>query len=208
MNTNYNLIMEKETERIKKSGKKPSLLLHACCAPCSSAVLERLKDIFSVTLYFYNPNISPKEEFKFRLAELNRLTAEMGLSDISVIAPKYDNDEFESVIKGMEDIPEGGARCAVCYRLRLERAVLYAEKHGFDYVTTTLSVSPHKNAGLLNKIGEELTHFLNVRYLISDFKKKDGYKCSCELSRQYNLYRQNYCGCVYSKREADKIEKI
>lgn len=207
MKINYQRIMEKETEKIRKSGMKPSLLLHACCAPCSSAVLERLCDIFSVTLYFYNPNISPTEEFEFRLAELKRLVTEMRL-DISVIAPKYDNGEFESVVKGMEDMAEGGARCAVCYRLRLERAVRYAEEHGFDYVTTTLSVSPYKNAALLNELGNELTQNLNVRYLTSDFKKKDGYKRSCELSAEYNLYRQNYCGCVYSKRAAEmKREK-
>lgn len=202
MKINYQRIMEEETEKIRKSGRKPSLLLHACCAPCSSAVLERLCDIFYVTLYFYNPNISPTEEFEFRLAELKRLVTEMGL-DISVIAPKYDNGEFESVVKGMEDMAEGGARCAVCYRLRLERAVRYAEEHGFDYVTTTLSVSPYKNAALLNELGNELTQNLNVRYLTSNFKKKDGYKRSCELSAEYNLYRQNYCGCVYSKRAAE-----
>lgn len=207
MKINYQRIMEEETEKIRKSGRKPSLLLHACCAPCSSAVLERLCDIFSVTLYFYNPNISPTEEFEFRLAELKRLVTEMRL-DISVIAPKYDNGEFESVVKGMEDMAEGGARCAVCYRQRLERAVRYAEEHGFDYVTTTLSVSPYKNAALLNELGNELTQNLNVRYLTSDFKKKDGYKRSCELSAEYNLYRQNYCGCVYSKRAAEmKREK-
>lgn len=207
MKINYQRIMEGETEKIKESGRKPSLLLHACCAPCSSAVLERLCDIFYVTLYFYNPNISPTEEFEFRLAELKRLVTEMGL-DISVIVPKYDNGEFESVVKGMEDMAEGGARCAVCYRLRLERAVHYAEEHGFDYVTTTLSVSPYKNAALLNELGNELTQNLNVRHLTSDFKKKDGYKRSCELSAEYNLYRQNYCGCVYSKRAAEmKREK-
>lgn len=207
MKINYQRIMEEETEKIRKSGRKPSLLLHACCAPCSSAVLECLCDIFSVTLYFYNPNISPTEEFEFRLAELKRLVTEMRL-DISVIAPKYDNGEFESVVKGMEDMAEGGARCAVCYRLRLERAVRYAEEHGFDYVTTTLSVSPYKNAALLNELGNELTQNLNVRYLTSDFKKKNGYKRSCELSAEYNLYRQNYCGCVYSKRAAEmKREK-
>lgn len=207
MKVNYQKLMDEEIEKNCVNGRKPALLLHACCAPCSSAVLEYLNSVFSVIVYFYNPNISPRTEFEFRLAELKRLVGEMGLADTTIVSPKYDNDEFERAVIGMENIPEGGARCTECYRLRLARAVDYAESCGFDYVTTTLSVSPHKNASLLNEIGMELTKNHKVKYLLSDFKKRDGYKRSCLLSKQYNLYRQNYCGCIYSKRMADEIKK-
>lgn len=199
MKVNYKLKMDAEIENIKKAGVKPKLLLHACCAPCSSAVLEQLCDVFEITLFFYNPNISPESEFAFRLEELGRLTAEMDLSNIQIIAPPYDNSEFENIAKGMENIPEGGARCAKCYRLRLEKTVAYAKENEFDYVTTTLSISPYKNAQWLNEIGLELADKYGVKYLCSDFKKGEGYKRSCALSAQYNLYRQNYCGCIYSK---------
>jgi len=199
MKVNYKLIMDKEIELAKNAGIKPTLLLHACCAPCSSAVLELLSEVFDITLFFYNPNISPESEFVFRLDELKRLVNEMDLKDIDVVAPQYDNSEFEAIIKGMEDIPEGGARCEKCYRLRLSKSVSYAKEKGFDYVTTTLSISPYKNAQWLNEIGKELSEQYGVKYLLSDFKKGDGYKRSCILSNEYNLYRQNYCGCVYSK---------
>lgn len=199
MKVNYKLIMDKEIELAKNAGIKPTLLLHACCAPCSSAVLELLSEVFDITLFFYNPNISPESEFIFRLYELKRLVNEMDLKDIDVVAPKYDNSEFEAIVKGMEDIPEGGARCEKCYRLRLSKSVSYAKEKGFDYVTTTLSISPYKNAQWLNEIGKELAEQYGVKYLLSDFKKGDGYKRSCILSNEYNLYRQNYCGCVYSK---------
>ena len=198
MKTNYRILMDKEIEYIKSSGKKPRLLLHACCAPCSSAVLESLAEVFDITLFFYNPNISPESEFLFRLDELKRLVSEMGLT-AEVVAPLYDNNEFELVIKGMENLPEGGERCKKCYRLRLEKSVFFAKENGFDYVTTTLSISPYKNAAWLNEIGQELGEKYGVKYLVSDFKKGDGYKRSCALSVQYNLYRQNYCGCIYSK---------
>ncbi len=199
MKINYKLKMDAEIENIKKTGAKPKLLLHACCAPCSSAVLEQLCKFFEITLFFYNPNISPESEFVFRLEELNRLTDEMNLRDIEIIAPTYDNSEFEDIAKGMENIPEGGARCEKCYRLRLERSVAYAKENGFDYVTTTLSISPYKNAQWLNEIGLELADKYGTKYLCSDFKKGEGYKRSCALSAEYNLYRQNYCGCKYSK---------
>lgn len=207
MKINYQKILDEEIERIKAAGKKPTLLLHACCAPCSSAVIEYLSEFFDITLFFYNPNIYPESEFAFRLQELKRLLPEMGLHKIRVAAPDYNNTEFENIAEGLEDIPEGGARCSKCYRLRLERSVSYAAENGFDYVTTTLSVSPHKNAGLLNEIGIELEKKYGIKYLCSDFKKRDGYKRSCALSQQYNLYRQNYCGCIYSKQVADKMEK-
>ncbi len=203
MTVNYQKHMEQEIIRIDNGGKRPSLLLHACCAPCSSAVLEYLCAHFEVTLFFYNPNIAPAEEFAFRLEELRRLPPLMGLGKLPVVVPPYDPAEFEAIAAGLEDASEGGARCAKCYRLRLEAAVRYAAEHHFDFVTTTLTVSPHKNALWLNTIGAELAERYGAHYLLSDFKKKDGYKRSCELSRQFDLYRQNYCGCVYSKREAE-----
>ncbi len=199
MKVNYKRLMDAEIEKIKATGKKPTLLLHACCAPCSSAVLEVLSNIFDITLFFYNPNISPESEFNFRLDELKRLTGDMNLSDIGIIAPEYNNNEFEEIVKGLENLPEGGARCKKCYRLRLLKSVEYAKDNGFDYVTTTLSISPHKNADRLNEIGTELADKAEIKYLCSDFKKGEGYKRSCELSKLYNLYRQDYCGCIYSK---------
>lgn len=204
MKVNYKCIMEAEIEKIRERQERPKLLLHACCAPCSSAVLEVLCRFFDVTLFFYNPNIFPKQEFDFRLTELGRLIREMGLHEIPIAVPPYNNSEFEAIATGLEDVPEGGERCRKCYRLRQERAVMYAAENGYDYVTTTLSVSPHKNAQWLNEIGLELGEKYGVRYLCSDFKKGEGYKRSCSLSAQYHLYRQNYCGCIYSKRFAEK----
>jgi len=204
MKVNYKLLMDKEIEKIKESGSRPRLLLHACCAPCSSAVLESLKDVFDITVYFYNPNISPESEFLFRLDELKRLLPEMGLSDTDIVSPVYDDKEFENVVKGMEKLPEGGERCKKCYRLRLEKSVFYAKENNFDFVTTTLSISPYKNAQWLNEIGMELGEKYGIKYLCSDFKKGDGYKRSCQLSEKYGLYRQDYCGCVYSKRTKEE----
>ncbi len=203
---NYKKLMDKEIEKISGLEKKPSLLLHACCAPCSSAVLELLCEYFDITLYFYNPNISPESEFTFRLEELKRLTAAMELADVTVVAPPYDSREFEAIAIGLEDLPEGGARCEKCYRLRLDKSIAYAKENGFDYVTTTLSISPYKNARWLNEIGCELGEHYGVTYLVSDFKKGEGYKRSCFLSKEYDLYRQNYCGCTYSKQFADKLK--
>lgn len=203
MKINYNKVMENEIEKIKMSNTKPRLLLHACCAPCSSAVLEVLNGFFDITIFFHNPNISPKEEFDFRLKELERLLTEMNLDSIRIYSPEYDPTEFTNIAEGYETLPEGGKRCERCYSLRLEKAFEYARENNFDYVTTTLSVSPYKNAELLNKIGVDLEGKFKVRYLQSDFKKNEGYKRSCELSKQYNLYRQNYCGCIYSKIAAE-----
>ena len=196
MNINYQKMLD---DTINKLGEvKPKLLLHACCAPCSSYVLEYLNNYFDITLYFYNPNIYPYKEFEFRAEELKRLVDEMKL-DVKIVVEEYENEKFEEIANPYSDMPEGQVRCFNCYRLRLEKSVKYAKDNGFDFVTTTLSISPHKNAAKLNEIGGELAKKYGVEYLYSDFKKKNGYKRSCELSEQFNLYRQNYCGCVYSK---------
>lgn len=205
---NYSLILEQIIKENEKAGLRPTLLLHACCAPCSSYVLEYLSKHFDITLLFYNPNISPEEEYIFRENELRRLIGEMPLPDgITVISEKYDPKEFYDVTKGLEELQEGGERCKRCYRLRLSRTASIAKENGFDYFTTTLSISPYKNAEWLNTIGEEEGLALGVKYLFSDFKKKNGYKRSCELSEEYRLYRQNYCGCEFSKRAALSKER-
>jgi predicted adenine nucleotide alpha hydrolase (AANH) superfamily ATPase len=195
---NYSNLLENKIAEIKAKGEKSRLLLHACCAPCSSYVLEYLRGYFDITLYFYNPNISPKEEYVFRQAELIRLVGEMGLP-ITVVSEKYSPEEFFEVSKGLEKEPEGGERCFKCYRLRLLKTAEYAKKNGFQFFTTTLSISPYKNAEKLNEIGKEISEKVGVNYLYSDFKKKNGYKRSIELSKEYNLYRQDYCGCIFSK---------
>ena len=197
-NTNYQLILENTLKAL--GDKRPRLLLHACCAHCSSYVLEYLSSFFDITLFFFNPNISPKEEYDFRAEELSRLLSLMGLEEkVSLIVAPYEPDAFEAIAKNKESLPEGGARCSDCYRLRLSKTAEVAAEGGFDYFTTTLSISPYKNAKWLNAIGKEEGDKRGVKYLFSDFKKKNGYKRSCELSQQYGLYRQDYCGCVYSK---------
>ncbi len=208
MKINYQIILNKELEKIEKSEKKPSLLLHACCAPCSSYVLEYLSGFFDITLFYYNPNISPEAEFKKRVAELSRLIGEMPLKRaVRLTEGEYAPERFNEIAKGLENVPEGGERCFKCYELRLRRAAEEAKASGFDYFTTTLSISPHKNAEKLNEIGGALSEEFGVPYLFSDFKKRNGYKRSCELSALYGLYRQNYCGCVYSKAEAARREE-
>lgn len=178
----------------------PRLLLHACCAPCSSYVLEYLSNYFEITVLYYNPNISPEEEFQKRAEELRRLISEMEFKNpVSLIVDEYDHGEFLNAVKGLETAPEGGERCFVCYRLRLKRAAKYSAEHGFDYFCSTLSISPLKNAQKLNEIGAELSEIYSVSSLPNDFKKKGGYLRSIELSREYYLYRQNYCGCTFSK---------
>lgn len=191
--------LEKIIEQNKKEGTMPSLLLHACCAPCSSYCIEYLHKYFDITLFFYNPNIFPAEEYAHRVNELKRLVTEMGLS-ISVLEAENDTESFYALAKGRENIREGGARCFDCYRLRLKKTAQLAKEKGFDYFTTTLSISPLKNSKKLREIGLELEGEYGVKNLPSDFKKKEGYKRSIELSKKYNLYRQNYCGCEYSVR--------
>ncbi len=204
MKMNAQKLLEKKISEIKPSGCMPSLLLHACCAPCSSYVLEYLSEYFKITLLFYNPNITPVTEYEKRYCELERLIKEMPLASMpTLINAEYEPEKFFSIAKGMEGLPEGCERCFACYRLRLENAAQYAAVNKFDYFTTTLSISPHKNADELNKIGSELADKYDVPYLYADFKKNNGYKRSIELSKIYGLYRQNYCGCVFSQRNVN-----
>jgi len=207
MAENYGLWLErllKELEKRPTDSPKPRLLLQVCCAPCSSYVFEYLARYFEITAFFYNPNIAPEKEFSFRLSELRRFLDETGRTDTVIDCPAYDPREFTDAVRGMETLPEGGERCRVCYGLRLRRTAEAARDGGFDYFTTTLSISPYKNAAWLNEIGIRLGEEYGVPYLRSDFKKKNGYKRSIELSRQYGLYRQDYCGCIYSKLESEK----
>ena len=203
---NYQKELEKIINKIDTLEEVPTLLLHSCCAPCSSYVLEYLANHFKITIFYYNPNISPKEEFDKRIDEQKRLINELPVKNkVEFMEGNYDNQKYEKAIQGLEYEKEGGARCHICYRLRLEETAKLAKEKGFDYFTTTLSISPYKNAKVLNEIGEELAKNYNVNYLYADFKKKNGYKRSIELSRIYNLYRQDYCGCKYSKKV--KIEE-
>ena len=201
MKQNYQLILDKIIGSECVGGRRPTLLLHACCAPCSSYVLEYLTNFFDITLFFYNPNISPKDEFDFRGAELVRLTREMKLSgEVKTVLGAYEPEKFYALTEGFEELSEGGARCARCYRLRLSETARYAAEGGYDFFCTTLSISPHKNAEWLNDIGTEEGEKHGVRYLTSDFKKRDGNKRSCQLSEEFGLYRQDFCGCEFSKK--------
>lgn len=200
---NYQKELEQLISNIEP-GRVPSLLLHACCAPCSSYCLEYLSQYFSITVLFYNPNISPETEYNKRVDEIRRLLDGLPVKNkVSLIEGRYLPSEFYNSVKGLEKEPEGGKRCHVCYELRLREAAITAKELGFDYFTTTLSISPLKDAEKLNEIGKKLSDEYGVAYLYSDFKKKNGYKRSIELSREYKLYRQNFCGCVFSRREAD-----
>lgn len=199
---NYQNELDKILSDIERAGTVPSLLLHSCCAPCSSYVLEYLSRYFKITVFYYNPNIYPEEEFYKRRAEQERFISELPVENtIGFIGTEHMSDEFYKAVKGLEHIREGGERCFACYRLRLEASAAAARDMGADYFTTTLSISPMKNAQKLNEIGGELADKYGVKYLFSDFKKKNGYKRSTELSREYGIYRQNYCGCVFSLNE-------
>lgn len=200
---NYQKELDKTIDKITREGVIPTLFLHSCCAPCSSYVLKYLSDYFKITIFYYNPNISPEDEYRERVREQIRLINEMPVKNkVEFMEGRYEPEVFYEMAKGMEDIPEGGERCFKCYELRLREAAVIAKDRGFDYFTTTLSISPLKNAAKLNEIGLKLEEEYNIKYLLSDFKKKEGYKQSVELSKEYNLYRQNYCGCAFSKREA------
>jgi predicted adenine nucleotide alpha hydrolase (AANH) superfamily ATPase len=192
---NYDILMQKEIEKLK--GEKPKLLLHACCAPCSSVCIERLKPYFDITVYFFNPNIDDEKEYSLRGEEQRRFSEATG---VDFILCPHDSDKFFETVKGYEREKEGGARCDKCFRLRLYETAKTAKKENFDYFATTLTLSPLKNEQLLNRIGEEIEKEIGIKYLFSDFKKRGGYQRSIELSKEHNLYRQNYCGCVYSKK--------
>ena len=196
---NYDFEMEEQIKSIEEGTK---LLLHACCAPCSSAVLERLGDFFEISIFYYNPNITEEEEYQKRILEVKKFISCIHPKyKISVIEGNYEPEIFFNMAKGLEYEPERGKRCYKCYELRLEETARVAEVLGFNYFCTTLTLSPHKNSNWINEIGEALNRKYNTNYLYSDFKKKNGYKRSIELSKQYHLYRQDYCGCIYSKRE-------
>lgn len=217
---NYGRECEEIIGRAQRENTVPRLLLHACCAPCSSHVLEYLREYFDITVYYYNPNITSAEEYEKRLAEEKRLIAacnrqiETGdftdmhstaaARPIGFLAAPYDPESFEAIAKGRENCPEGGERCTACFALRLGKTAEAAAAGGYDYFTTTLTISPLKDASRLNEIGARLAQEKQVKFLPSDFKKKDGYQRSIELSRKFGLYRQNYCGCEYSKREAEQ----
>lgn len=203
MPENYQKILERELTRIQATGQVPRLLLHSCCAPCSSYVLEYLSRYFAITVFYYNPNIAPESEFRHRVEEQQRLIREMPLPrPVDCLIGDYTPERFSAIAAGHENDPEGGERCTACFRLRLEETARVAAAEGYGFFTTTLSISPLKDAGRLNTIGGELAGQYGVPYLFSDFKKREGYKRSCQLSVQYGLYRQDYCGCVFSKRDA------
>lgn len=204
---NYQKQLDKILDNILTEENPKRLLLHSCCAPCSSYVLEYLSRYFDITVFYYNPNISPESEYRMRVEEQQRLINEMPLkTPVTFLEGEYHPETFYHMAKGLEDVPEGGKRCFLCYRMRLEESARIAKKNGFDYFTTTLTISPLKNAEKLNQIGQELAEKYGIKFLPSDFKKKNGYKRSTELSRKYGLYRQNYCGCVFSKRNlCDKL---
>lgn len=198
---------QRELESVlrREAGRVPTLLLHSCCAPCSSYVLEYLAEYFSITVFYYNPNIYPAAEYEHRTEELRRLIAALPAAHpVTLIAAPHGAEAFYRAAEGLEDCPEGGERCLACFRLRLEESAKLAKEGGFDYFTTTLTISPLKNAQALNEIGREMGERYDTVWLPSDFKKKNGYKRSIELSAEYDLYRQDYCGCVFSLAERDR----
>ena len=200
MNINYQKVLEKTLEENQKNGKIPTLLLHSCCAPCSSYCLEYLSNYFYITVFYYNPNIYPDEEYKKRVEEQKEFIRKFPAKyEISFLEGAYDKEKFYAMAKGLEEVKEGGERCFLCYELRLREAAEFAKRLGMDYFTTTLSISPLKNAAKLNEIGGMLEQEYGVSYLYSDFKKKGGYQRSVALSNEYGMYRQYYCGCVFSK---------
>ncbi len=206
---NYQKELDQVIAGLEEQGKVPRLLLHSCCAPCSSYVLEYLSRYFEITVYFYNPNIDQPVEYKRRVKEQERLIASMDfIHPVTLETGAYEPEEFHRIVRGLEMEPEGGARCFKCYELRLQEAAKVAQAGRFDYFTTTLSISPLKNADKLNEIGEKLAKEYRVAYLPSDFKKKNGFKRSVELSEKYGLYRQDYCGCIYSRKETQELSEI
>ena len=199
---NYQKKLDELIEKLQKDNAKPTLLLHACCAPCSSYCLEYLSKTFDITVLFYNPNIESEMEFNKRVVELIRFIDECRLIEgVNLEILDYDNSEFYNAVEGLEDAKEGGERCFKCYELRLRKTAEYAKEHDFEYITTTLTISPHKNSDKINEIGLRVADEFGLKYLLSDFKKNDGFKRSIELSKEYDLYRQSFCGCEFSKRD-------
>ena len=194
----------KRKEQIELFGKGKKLLLHACCAPCSTACIERLIEDFDITVYFYNPNMDSKEEYEKRAEEMKRFLSVAYKDKVGLIMEDYLPSEYLNAVNGLENQPEGGARCEKCFYLRLKKTAEYAQENSFDFITTTLTVSPYKNAPLINQVGESACENSAVKWLYSDFKKANGYLRSIELSKLFGLYRQNYCGCVFSKNEREK----
>lgn len=208
MKINYQLELEKTIKEHQKNGKIPTLLLHSCCGPCSTYVLEYLSNYFKISVLYYNPNIYPSEEYFFREDEQKRLIEKMTPKyPIDFIPSDYDPKEYYSKVHGYQNEKEGGKRCELCFDLRIRQAGVVAKKMGFDYFTTTLSISPHKNSQLLNQIGAKISEEVGVDYLFSDFKKKNGFKRSVELTEEFDMYRQDYCGCIFSMREMQEKQR-
>ncbi len=206
---NFQIKCEEELANIQERRDTPSLLLHACCAPCSSYVLEYLSNYFKITILYYNPNIYPVEEYERRLGELKQFLTQVTYQNpVTLVEAPYRPEDYEKAILGHENEGERSIRCYHCYHFRMEQAANYAKEHGFDYFTTTLSISPYKNSEWINEIGATLQKEYGIKYLYADFKKKNGYKRSLELSREYGLYRQDYCGCSYSYNSRQKKETL
>ena len=205
-NKNYNLEMEKIIDNNKKEGIKPKLLMQVCCAPCSTTVMYRIKDDFEIDMFYYNPMIYPRNELDKRTDQVKILAKRMGL-DGKIIVPDNDVRDFADIAKKRKDSSEGGEACYDCYKLRLEATAKYAKEHGYDYFCTTLSISPYKNSRWLNEIGKDLEEKYGIKYLYSDFKKRNGYKISIDLSNQYELCRQSYCGCIFSYKEMQEYRQ-
>ena len=204
---NYDLLMWEQIEKIKSLENKPSLLLHTCCAPCSSMVINTLKYYFNITIFFYNPNITESDEYYLRLNEMKKYIEDRGLH-IDIVEGIYNpKEDFFKKVKGLEKCHEGGERCKKCYSLRMNETAKFAKEKGFDFFTTALSISPLKNSTWINEIGVELSEIYSVNYLYGDFKKKGRYQESIKISREYNLYRQDYCGCIFSKIESENYRK-
>ena len=201
---NYQKELDKLIEKLEQTKEVPRLFLHSCCAPCSSYVLEYLSEHFAITVFYFNPNIAPEEEYRKRVEEQKRLVEQLpAVYPIQFLEGRYEPEEFYSRVRGLEKEPEGGARCRVCFELRLEEAARLAAEGGYDYYTTTLSISPLKNAQVLADVAIKMGEKWGVAWLPSDFKKKEGYKRSIQLSSEYDLYRQNYCGCVFSRKKEE-----
>lgn len=205
---NYQSVLDNTIKKITSENRVPTLIIHSCCAPCSSYVLEYLSQYFKITVLYYNPNIFPREEYEYRISEQEKLIKTMNfVNDVRLIGSDYTPEDFFNAVKGFEKEPEGGRRCELCFEVRLRYTAALAKKMNFDYFTTTLSISPLKNAQVLNELGVSIGQEYGVEYLQSDFKKRNGYKRSVELSKEYGLYRQDYCGCVYSKAERDGLKQ-